>query len=107
MDAVLKRLADASLDVSAAEEAVGEAAFHTARERLDGADAVLAELRERWPAMSRAERGVVGPAARAVRARLDGASRRIPRLSALSQAAPLADPEQELEPVEEALPRPS
>lgn len=98
MDAQLKALADASLEVAAAEEALGDEAFHSARERLDGADALLADLRAQWPRMSAAERGVVGPAAKAVKDRLEAAGRRIPRLSALTQAAPVADPEQDAAP---------
>ena len=66
MDSDLKLLAEASLDVAAAEDALGECAFVTAGERLDDAAAALAELRERWPAMSAAERLVVTPAARDV-----------------------------------------
>jgi hypothetical protein len=99
MDAHLKLLADASLEVAAAEDALGEAAFHTARDRLDAAGSVLAELRAQWPAMSAAERVVVGPAAQEVRTRLDAARARVPRLSALSEGAPVEDPEQETEPV--------
>jgi hypothetical protein len=99
MDAHLKLLADASLEVGAAEEALGEGAFHTAGDRLDAAGVVLAELRERWLAMSSAERMVVGPTAREVRQRLDAARAQVPRVSALSQAAPVEDPEQETEPV--------
>jgi hypothetical protein len=95
MDASLKLLADASLAVSEAEEAVEEGAFTTARDRLDAAGAVLAELRESWPGMAGGERAVVGPAARTVRERLDAASARIPRVSALTQGAPVADPEQD------------
>jgi len=95
MDASLKLLADASLEVTAAEDALDEGAFHTARDRLDAAGVVLADLRAAWPGMGGAERGVVGPAARAVRERLDAAGRRVPRLSALSEGAPEVDPEQE------------
>jgi hypothetical protein len=98
MDAHLKLLADASLEVSAAEEALGEGAFHTARDRLDTAGVALGDLRDRWLAMSSAERMVVGPAAREVRARLDAAGARVPRLSALSVGAAVEDPEQETEP---------
>ena len=99
MDANLKLLADASLDVAAAEEAVGDGAFHTAREHLDAAGVLLADLRARWLEMPAAERVVVGPAAREVRLRLDAAGARVPRLSALSEGAPVEDPEQETEPV--------
>jgi hypothetical protein len=94
MDASLKLLADASLEVTAAEDALDEGAFHAARDRLDAAGAVLADLRAAWPSMGGAERGVVGPAARSVRDRLDAAGRRVPRLSALSEGAPEMDPEQ-------------
>jgi hypothetical protein len=99
MDAHLKLLADASLEVSAAEEALGDGAFHTARDRIDAAGVALGDLRERWLAMSSAERMVVGPAAREVRARIDAAGARVPRLMALSDGAPVEDPEQETEPV--------
>src|SRR3954454_12873213 len=99
MDAHLKLLADASLEVGAAEEALDEGAFHTARDRLDAAGVVLGDLRERWLAMSSAERLVGGPAARQVRQRLDAAGARVPRLSALSEGAAVVDPEQETEPV--------
>ena len=94
----MKLLADASLDVAAAEEAVGDGAFHTARDRLDAAGELLAQLRERWPEMGAAERSLVGPAAADVRQRLDAAGARVPRLSALSQGAPVSDPEQDAEP---------
>ena len=98
MDAALKLLADASLDVSAAEEALGDGAFHTARDRLDAAGDVLADLRERWPEMASPERALVGPAAREVRVRIDAAHARLPRLSALSEGAAVEDPEQETDP---------
>jgi hypothetical protein len=100
MDAHLKLLADASLEVSAAEEALDEEAFHAARDRLDAASAVLADLRERWPEMSQPERAVVGPAARQVRERLDAAGGRVPRLTALTETAPVADAEQDEEPAD-------
>src|SRR5215213_9078665 len=99
MDAHLKLLADASLEVAADEEALDEGAFHTARDRIDAAGVALGDLRERWLAMSSAERIVVGPAAREVRVRLDAATARVPRLTALSEGAPVEDPEQETEPV--------
>lgn len=98
MDAELKLLAGASLDVSAAEEALSEGATLLARERLDSAAAILADLRASWPAMGAGARAVVGPAAREVRDRMDAVSARVPRLSALSVGAAVVDPEQELEP---------
>ena len=98
MDAHLKLLADASLEVAAAEEAVAGSAWQTARDRLDGAGTALAALREAWPAMSAGERAVVGPAAKDVRDRLDATARRVPRHTSLTHAAPEVDPEQETEP---------
>ena len=98
MDSDLKLLADASLHVGAAEEALAEGAFLTAGERLDGARVALADLRVRWPELSFAERAVVGPAAREVRTRLDQATKRVPPVSAVSEGVPVVDPEQEIEP---------
>ena len=95
-----QKAAIASLEVSAAEEALDEQAFHTARDRLDAASAVLVDLRSQWPAMGGAERAVVGPAAAEVRTRLDAAARRLPKLTALSQGAPVADAEQDEAPPE-------
>lgn len=99
MDRHLKLLADVSLAVSEAEEAIAERAFHTASERLDAAREGLADLRAGWPGMSAAERRVVGGAARTVRERLDAAAARVPRLRALSEMpAQVVDPEQEADP---------
>jgi hypothetical protein len=98
VDVHLKRLADASLAVSEVEEAIAEGAFHLASERLDAARDGLAELRGRWPEMSPAERSVVGASAKPIRQRVDAAARMIPKASALSDAAPVVDPEQEVEP---------
>jgi hypothetical protein len=100
METHLKLLADASLEVSAAEDALGESAFHTAGDRLDAASAVLTELRAAWPAMTAGERAIVGPSAADVRRRLDDASRRIPKVSAVSEGSPVADAEQEEAPPE-------
>ena len=98
MDASLKLLADASLAVSEAEEAIEEGAFTTARDRLDAAGAVLAGLRAAWPDMPGGERAVVGPAARTVRERLDAAAARVPKVRAVSEGAPVAAPEQDQAP---------
>ena len=98
MDAELKLLAVASLDVAAAEDALEEDAPLLARERVDAAAAALADLREAWPAMGPAARAVVGPAARDVRGRLDAVSARLPKLSALSVGSAVTDPEEDLEP---------
>ncbi len=98
MDALLKELADASLALGAAEEALAEAANSTARDRLDDAAAILAALRGRWPALSTAERAVVGKTAAPLRARLDAAQARLPKVSALREVVTEPDPEQESEP---------
>ena len=94
----LKVLAEASLAVERAEAAAGDGAYTAAREALDEAELELAALRERWPAMSAAERTLVGRAAAPVRRRLDALAGRMPRSSALSDAAPEDDPEQERDP---------
>jgi hypothetical protein len=94
----LKVLAEASLAVERAEAAAGDGAFTAAREALDEAELELAALREQWPAMSAAERTLVGRAAAPVRRRLDALAGRMPRSSALSDAAPEDDPEQERDP---------
>lgn len=98
MDGHLKRLADASLEVTAAEEALAEAAHHAAIERLDAADASLSDLRAAWPKMKPAERAVVGAPAAEIRARLDAARKRLPRLSALTVGTPETDPDEDREP---------
>lgn len=98
VDDHLKLLAEASLAMTAAEEALEERAFHTARERLDEVDVTLEDLRRRWLAMSLAERGLITPSAKEIRARLDAAAKRVPKISALSQGDEEVDPEQETEP---------
>lgn len=94
-EAPLKTLADASLDVTAAEEAVDEGAHHTATEALDRVDLALEGLRTAWPELSPAERAVVGPSAKALKERSAAARRRVPRLSALSVGTATSDPEEE------------
>jgi hypothetical protein len=98
VDEHLKLLAEASLDLTAAEEALDESAFHTARDRLDAVDIALEELRRRWMAMSPTERAVITPSAKEIRARLDAAALRVPKVSALSQGAEEVDTEQDTEP---------
>jgi hypothetical protein len=98
MDEHLKLLADTALEVSAAEEALDEGARATARDALDRAQDGLAELRSRWPAMTAAERQLVGRAAADVRARLDAALAQLPARSALSEAAPVRDADEEVDP---------
>jgi hypothetical protein len=94
----LKVLAEASLAVERAEAAAGEGAFTAAREALDDAERELTTLRGRWADMSAAERTLVGRAAAPVKGRLDALAKRMPRSSALSDAAPEHDPEQERDP---------
>lgn len=98
MDALLKELADASMAVGEAEEALDDGGNLTARERLDDAAAILAELRRRWPELSGPERAVVGKTAAPLRARLDAAQARLPKLSALREVAARPDPEDEADP---------
>lgn len=98
MDALLKELADASMAVGEAEDALDEGANTTARDRLDDAATVLASLRERWPELGAAERTVVGKTAAPLRSRLDAARARLPKLSALQEVAAEPDPEDEAEP---------
>jgi hypothetical protein len=98
MDAHLKLLAEVSLAVERAEAAAGEGGFTSAREALDEAETGLQVLRERWPQMAAGERTLVGRAAAPVKQRLDSVAGRLPRPSALSQAAPEHDPEQEQDP---------
>jgi hypothetical protein len=98
VDGHLKLLAEVSLAVERAETAAGDGAFTGAREALDEAEEGLQALRERWPDMVAAQRTVVGRAAAPVKQRLDAVARRLPRPSALSEAAPELDPEQEQDP---------
>ncbi len=96
MDAHLKRLAGIGLDLTAAEDALGEGANTNARELLDRASEALDELRSAWPTLSEAERTIIGATAAPLRARLDGARARLPRLVALSEvphAERIDDPE--------------
>ncbi|MBA2515052.1 MAG: hypothetical protein H0V26_12125 [Solirubrobacterales bacterium] len=99
MDLHLKRLAEVSIAVTEAEEAIADGAFQLASERLDTAREGLAELRAGWLGMGPAERRVVGSAAGPVRARLDTAAAGVPRLQVVSEmSAPVVDPEQEADP---------
>jgi hypothetical protein len=98
VDAHLKLLAEVSLAVERAEAAAGEGGFTGAREALDEAAEGLQVLRERWPEMGGSERALVGRAAAPVRQRLDAVARGLPRSSALTQAAPEHDPEEEQDP---------
>jgi hypothetical protein len=101
MDAHLKRLADISLCLESAEEALASDAVTTARERFDEAAEGLDGLRAAWPGMSAGERAVVGRTARPLRQRLDDGRRRLPRVRALSdvpQADRVFDVEEDVDP---------
>lgn len=98
MDTHLKLLAEASLQVTAAEEAIAETAYEQARESLEGAEAQLAQLREGWPQMSAAERTIIAGTATPLKARIDAAAKLIPKRVALTEVVMEADPEQEIEP---------
>ena len=95
MSAHLNTLAEASLDVEAAETAVADGAWHTATEALDRAAAALEELRAAWPDLGPAERAVVGPSAAGLKRRGDDARRRIPKLTALTVGTAEQDPEED------------
>ncbi|HSD78090.1 MAG TPA: hypothetical protein VLA98_11825 [Solirubrobacteraceae bacterium] len=98
MDEHLKLLADAGLDISAAEDALDAADPGTARGALERAEAALADLRGRWAAMSAAERAIVGRAAAPLRGRLDAALARLPRRAAFAEGAPEHDTEEDVDP---------
>jgi hypothetical protein len=102
MDAHLKRLADAGLALTEAEEAAGAGELGQAADALDRADAILGDLRAAWAAMRAPERAVVGPAAADLRARIDRTRGRLPRRSALSVGAPERDPDEEIDPARAA-----
>src|SRR4051794_5822245 len=97
-DDLLKRLADAGLQIGEAEALLAEGAASAAVERLDAADAALADLRARWPALSERERRWLGAAARPVREQVDTLRARVPAHAALSVGAPERDPEEDEEP---------
>jgi hypothetical protein len=98
MDVHLKRLASASLAAERADEALAEGATVTATDAVDEARAELQTLREGWPTMTAAERTIVGRAAAPVRARIDSLAARLPKVSALGDAAPVHDPEEDADP---------
>ena len=95
---MLTRLADASLEVEAAEAGLADDAHHTATEALDRAAAALDDLRAAWPGMSAAERAVVGAPAADLRRRIELARARIPGRTALTVGSAVSDPEEDEEP---------
>src|SRR3954453_5626272 len=102
VDAYLKLLADAGLELTRAEEAAGDGEIGEADDALDCAAAALAELRDGWPLMTPPGRGIVGPAAAPLRERLDRARARLPKRAALSEGAPERDPDEEIDPAQAA-----
>jgi hypothetical protein len=97
-DVLLKRLADAGLEIGEAEALLAEGATTAAREHLDAADAALAELRAQWPRLSARERRWLGAAARPAREQVDALRARLPQHSTLSVGAAERDPEEDEEP---------
>ncbi len=98
MDDELKTLATVGEALDAAEAELAEGGAGAATEHLDAAERGLAELRARWPALGGRDRTILGAAAAPVRRRLDELRGRVPKRSALTQVAPVVDPEQEEEP---------
>jgi hypothetical protein len=102
VDAYLKLLADAGLELTRAEQAAHEGDAGDAAEALDRAAAALADLRAGWPQMTPPQRAIVGPAAAPLRERLDRTRARLPRRAALSEGAPERDPAEEVDPARTA-----
>jgi hypothetical protein len=98
MDVPLEQLAAVSEAVGRAEEAAEEQAWTTAREALDDADGRLEDLRDVYRTLGPRERGTLGTLAAPLRARRDGVAARIPKPRAVSEGAPVHDPEQDDEP---------
>ena len=102
VDAYLKRLADAGLALSDAEEAAGAGETGQATEAIDRAEEELTALREAWTDMASGERAIVGRTAAPMRARLDRLRTRLPKRTALSEGAPEQDPDEEIDPAQAA-----
>jgi hypothetical protein len=98
VDAYLKLLADAGLELTDAEEAAGAGEIGQAGDALDRADEALVRLREAWAGMTPPERAIVGRAAAPLRARLDDLRARLPKRVALSEGEPERDPDEEIDP---------
>lgn len=95
MDVPLQQLAAVSEAVGRAEDAVEEEAWTTARQALDDVDRQLEELREAYRALGPRERGTLGAIAGPLRSRRDAVATRVPRPQAVSDGAPVHDPEQD------------
>ncbi len=98
MDDELKTLAAVGEALDAADAELAEGGAVAATEHLDAAERGLADLRARWPALGTRDRTILGAAAAPVRRRLDELRARVPRRTALADAAAVVDPEQEEEP---------
>lgn len=98
MDVPLEQLAAVSEAIGRSEEAVEEQAWTSAREALDLADRLFDELREVYRALDKREQTTLGAIAGPLRARRDAAASRVPKPSAVSDGAPVHDPEQDDEP---------
>src|SRR3954447_7471398 len=92
VDAYLKLLADAGLELTRAEEAAGDGEIGQADDALDRAADALRRLRADWPAMTAAGTSIVGAAPAPLRERLDRTRARLPKRVALSEGAPERDP---------------
>jgi hypothetical protein len=102
MDVPLEALAAVSEAVGRVEEAVEEQAWTSARAALDDTDRGLEDLREAYRELGPRERATLGAIAGPLRARRDAVAGRIPRPSAVSDAAPVHDPEQDDDPEDAA-----
>ncbi|WP_210491949.1 hypothetical protein [Patulibacter sp. SYSU D01012] len=102
MDVPLEELAAVSEAVGRAEDAVAEEGWTAAREALDEADRRLEELRGVYRELGPRERATLGAIAGPLRARRDAVAGRIPKPQAVSDAAPVHDPEQDADPEEAA-----
>lgn len=98
MDEHLKRLADAGLEVTAAEETLDAGDPGPAREPLERVQEALAELRTHWAGMSASERAIIGPVAAELRRRVDAALARLPKRAALAQGQAEHDAEEDIDP---------
>lgn len=101
MDVPLEQLAAVSEAVGRAEDAVAEEAWTTARTALDDVDRQLEELRETYRALGQKERATLGAIAGPLRARRDAVAARVPKPQAVSEGAPVHDPEQDDDGAEE------
>jgi hypothetical protein len=97
-DELLKRLADAGLEIGRAEALLDEGAATAAGDHLDAAESALADLRDRWADLSAFERRWLGAAARPAREQIEALRGRVPRHAPLSVGAPEQDPEEDEDP---------